>query len=142
VGDWTVPRAGFSMPWTLHYYILRELLKTFALTVAVLTILFTLGGGIYNVMRLEGVSGNFAALLPVLLPNFAAATMPVAALFAATSVYGRLAADNELTACRAAGVNVHGLFLPAVLLSVVVAIVSLLLMNVMIPRSAQQILQM
>jgi len=47
--------------------------------------------------------------------------MPIAALFATTMVYGRLAADNELQACRAAGINIHCLFLSTVLLSVFVA---------------------
>jgi lipopolysaccharide export LptBFGC system permease protein LptF len=54
-------------------------------------------------------------------------------LFAAAMVYGRLAADNELAACRAAGINIHRLFLSAILLSVFVAAFSLLFVNFVIP---------
>ena len=119
---------------TLHAYILRELLKTFALTLAGLTALFTMGGGLYNVLRYEGVSaGDLFGFIPMLIPIMAALAMPVAALFAATMVYGRLAADNELLACRAAGVNIHRLFASAVLLSFFVAIITLLFSDMVVP---------
>ena len=96
---------------TLHGYILRELLKTLGLTLAALTVLFTMGGGLYNVIRYEGVSAaDVLSFIPLLLPIVLTLTLPIAALFAATMVYGRLAADNELVACRAA---VYGALVPA-----------------------------
>lgn len=119
---------------TLHAYILRELLKTFGLTVLALTALFTMGGGLYNVLKVEGVTaGDLFTVLPMLIPVAIAITMPVAALFAATMTYGRLAADNEFVACRAAGINVHRVFLSAILLSVFVALSTGLSVNVLIP---------
>jgi len=125
---------------TLHAYILRELLKTFGLSVLALTALFALGGGLYNVMRVEGVTaGDLFTVLPMLLPIVITLTMPVAALFAATMAYGRAAADNELVACRAAGVNVHRLFFSAILLSVFVALFTVVSVNLVIPRFMKQI---
>lgn len=119
---------------TLHSYVLRELLKTFGLALAALSVLFTMGGGLYNVVRFEGVSaGDVLAFVPMLLPVVVTLTMPMAALFAATMVYGRLAADNELLACRAAGLNVHKLFLSVGLLAVFVAAFTLLVGNFVIP---------
>lgn len=119
---------------TLHGYVLRELLKTFALALVALTALFTMGGGLYNVLRYEGIStGDLFGFIPMLIPIVLTLTMPVAALFAATMVYGRLAADNELLACRAAGVNVHRLFLSALLLAVFVASFTLLFGDLIIP---------
>jgi lipopolysaccharide export system permease protein len=119
---------------TLHGYVLRELLKTFALTLVALTALFTMGGGLYNVLRYEGIStGDLFGFIPMLIPIVLTLTMPVAALFAATMVYGRLAADNELLACRAAGVNIHRLFLSALLLAVFVASFTLLFGDLIIP---------
>jgi lipopolysaccharide export LptBFGC system permease protein LptF len=119
---------------TLHAYVLRELLKTFALTLVALTALFTMGGGLYNVMRYEGVgAGDILGFIPLLIPIVVTLTMPVAALFAGSMVYGRLAADNELLACRAAGVNVHRLFLPAILLSICVVAFTLLFSDLVIP---------
>lgn len=125
---------------TLHGYILRELLKTFLLTLLALTGVFTMGGGIFNVVKFEGVTAaDIFFALPLLVPVVVTITMPVAALFAATMVYGRLAADNELLACRAAGVNVHRLFLSAFLLSVFVAAWSLIFGNFVIPGMMKQI---
>ena len=48
---------------TLHAYVLRELLKTFGLAILALTALFTMGGGLYNVVRSPGVTA--ASLLSV-----------------------------------------------------------------------------
>lgn len=125
---------------TLQSYIFRELLKTFGLAVLALTVLFTLGGGLYNAMRYEGVTAaDLFYVLPMLLPIAITATMPVAALFAATMLYGRLAGDNELNACRAAGINIHLMFLPAMLLAVGVSIFCLFSMNLVIPRSMKKI---
>ncbi|MBL8877707.1 MAG: LptF/LptG family permease [Phycisphaerales bacterium] len=125
---------------TLHGYILRELLKTFGLTLLALTAVFTMGGGMYNVVKFEGVSAaDLLFALPLLVPVVVTITMPVAALFAATMVYGRLAADNEFLACRAAGINVHRLFLSAALLSIFVAAWSLIFGNFVIPGMMKQI---
>jgi len=119
---------------TLHAYILRELLKTFALAVIALAGLFTMAGGLVTVIRYEGITAaNLVVVVPLLLPIVVTLTMPVAALFAAAMVYGRLAADNELLACRAAGVNVHRLFLAAMLLAVFVTAFALFSGNFIIP---------
>ena len=125
---------------TLHAYILRELLKSFGLSILALTALFTMGGGLYNVLKVEGVTtGDIFVVLPMLVPIVVTLTMPVAALFATTITYGRLAADNELVAARAAGINVHRLFFSAILLSLFVALFTLLSANLVIPRFMKQI---
>lgn len=125
---------------TLHSYILRELLKIFLLTLVGLTALFTMGGGLFNAVRYEGVtSTDMLRMMPMLLPIALTVTMPVSALFAATMLYGRMAADNELTACRAAGINVHRLLLSAVLLSVLVASLMSLAANRFVPELVGQL---
>jgi lipopolysaccharide export LptBFGC system permease protein LptF len=125
---------------TLHGYILRELLKTFGLALAALTVLFTIGGGLYNVVSYEGISASdMIGFVPLLIPIVVTLTMPMAALFAATMVYGRLAADNELQACRAAGINIHRLFLSTVLLAVFVAAFTMLMGSFVIPSFIHRI---
>ena len=120
---------------TLHGYILRELLKSFGLSILALTALFTMGGGLSTIIKYEGVTaGDIFVVLPMLIPIVITLTMPVAALFAATMTYGRLAADNELVAARAAGINVHRLFFSAILLSVFVALFTILSVNLVIPN--------
>lgn len=130
------------MMYTLHSYVLRELLKTFALTLVALTAVLTMGGGLYNVLRYEGASaGDVLGFLPMLIPIMVALAMPVAAIFATTMVYGRLAADNEFTACRAAGINVHKLFVGALLVSVFVAVFTLLFGDLVVPDVTRRLNQ-
>lgn len=120
----------------LHTYILRELLKTFALSLAALTVLFTLGGGVYVLagpMQEQIAGAELGTLVPLLVPIFVTIVMPLAAIFSATMVYGRFAADNELLACAAAGINVHRLFLSARLLSIFVVVFTLYAGNYLIP---------
>lgn len=124
----------------LHAYILRELLKSFGLCLLALTALFTMGGGLYKVLNFEGVTtGDLFTVLPLLIPIVVTLTMPIAALFAATITYGRIAADNEFVAARAAGINIHRLFLSAILLSLFVTLFSLLSVNLVIPRFMKSI---
>jgi lipopolysaccharide export LptBFGC system permease protein LptF len=120
---------------TLHAYFLRELLKTFSLATVALTLLLTMGGALYSLLRFEGLEARDVPLLtPLLLPVMLAVSMAVAGIFAACMTYGRFAADNELTACRAAGINVHRLGLAALLVGIFVALMALLSVNVLIPR--------
>lgn len=120
---------------TLYGYILRELLKTTLLAVTAMTVLFTMGGGVYNIVRFEGVSADdLLVSAPLIIPIGFTITLPLAAMFAASMVYGRLAADNEINACRAAGVHAHRLFLPAGLLALLVSLIVMALGNLLIPR--------
>ena len=55
---------------TLHRYVLQDLLKTFGLSVVAMTALFTLAGGIYNVVRQEGIgAAQVFTILPLLIPH-------------------------------------------------------------------------
>ncbi len=126
--------------WILQGYILRELLKTFVLSAVALTAILSLGGGIVNVVAAEGVTtADLARVLHLLIPIIATVTMPAAALFAAALVYGRHAADNEFVAARAAGINVHKLFLPALLLAVFLAAFTIAFANYVMPEAARQL---
>lgn len=121
-------------PWTLERYILREMGKTFLLSAVALTGVLGLGGGVLQMIRLgEMTPGQFARLMFLVLPLAAALTLPIAALFSAAATYGRLSADNEFVACRSSGINLHVLFLPAVVLSLVSASVTFALSNFLIP---------
>jgi len=125
---------------TLHTYLARELLKTFALTSVALTLLVVMGGGVANIFRGEGMGADdllkvFVFLTPVAITLI----LPVAALFSATITYGRAAADNEIAACRAAGININRLLLSAGLLGLFVTLFTYLSWNFMIPGLSRQI---
>lgn len=121
-------------PWTLQRYILRDLGKTFLLAAAALTGVLAFGGGILNMIKLGDVTpGQLVRLMALLVPLAAGLTLPIAALFSAAAIYGRLSADNEFVACRASGINMHVLFLPTLALSLLTAGVSFGLTNFLIP---------
>lgn len=125
---------------TLHGYILRELLKVFGLTLIAMTAVLSMAGALYNLLQYEGITAtDLFAILPLLLPIVLTVALPVSALFAGTMVYGRLASDNEFTACRAAGINVHGLFKPVLLLSLLIGSITAVAVNYVIPDFARRI---
>jgi lipopolysaccharide export LptBFGC system permease protein LptF len=72
-------------------------------------------------------------LMLYFLPIALTFVLPMAALFAAALVYGRLASDNELDACRASGISLLTLVYPGLALAIVVAIANLILSFHMVP---------
>lgn len=119
---------------TLHAYLARELLKTFVLTSVALTLLVVMGGGVANIFRGEGMGADdvFKVFL-YLTPVAVTLILPVAALFSAAITYGRAASDNEVSACRAAGINIHRLLLSAGLLGLFVTLFTYVSWNFLIP---------
>ena len=122
------------MLWTLQWYIFRELGKTFLLTAIGMTAILGMGGGVLNIIELQQVTaGQLLRIMAIVFPVAATLALPVAALFSAAVTYGRLSADNEFVACRASGVNIHRLFAPTVLISLVAALLTFLSINYVIP---------
>ncbi|MFO0972449.1 MAG: LptF/LptG family permease [Phycisphaerae bacterium] len=127
---------------TLHFYFARELFKTFALTLVALTILVTMGGGVANVFRNQGVDVVRAVKIFLLLvPVAVTLVLPVAALFSATITYGRASADNEINACRAAGINILTLLLSPALLGAGSAGLMYYSWNYVIPGLSAQVFE-
>jgi len=128
------------MLWTLQSYISRELGKTFALTSVGLVAVIGLGGGVMNMIELEGVSAlQMLKLMALILPVAGTLTLPIAALYSATVTYGRLSADNEFNACRSSGINIHVLFLPTVVISMVSAVFCFFFINFVIPSMVRNL---
>lgn len=125
---------------TLQFYVTRELLKTFTLTAVGLTLTFSLCGGVLNMIQAEVLTAvQVLRMLAFVLPIALTLTLPVSALFACAIVYGRMSADNEIDACRASGVNIHRLLLPAVGLSIATAAFTYTFTNHLIPRFIRQV---
>ncbi len=123
-----------SMLSTLQWYILREMGKTFLLTAVALTAVLGLGGGALNLVGAEQVSpSQLLSLMLLVLPVAGTLTLPVAALYSATVVYGRMSADNEFLACRASGINIGKLFLPPAAISLLAAACTFYFTSFMIP---------
>src|SRR4029077_20754711 len=118
---------------TLFWYIFKDLLRIFLMASGVLAGIMSFGG-LLRPLTEHGLSmGQVRDMLMYFQFPMTAYALPVAALFATTMVYGRLSADNEIVACRAAGISHLALALPAFILGVTVAILALVLLCFIVP---------
>jgi lipopolysaccharide export system permease protein len=102
---------------TLTRYVLFELIKVFALALACMT-LFMIVVGVLKEAYLQGLGLNHVVLLiPYIVPEALRFAVPGTILFAACSVYGRLAADNEVVAVKSMGISPMVLLRPLLFLS-------------------------
>jgi lipopolysaccharide export LptBFGC system permease protein LptF len=119
---------------TLFWYVLKDLLKIFLMASGVLAGIMSFGGLLKPLMQF-GLSGwQVAQMLMYFMPATQTYSLPIAAIFATTVVYGRLSADNELTACRAHGISYLTMALPAFILGLVLSLVSLVCLSYVVPR--------
>ena len=126
------------MVFTLHRYIFREVIRVFILATVALTLMMSLGSILRPVQEFGVGPGQVLRLMIYFLPVTLTFVLPMAALFATTLVYGRLANDNELDACRASGISVLTLVYPGFILAVIVATANLLLSFYVMPAFIHQ----
>lgn len=98
--------------------ILIELSKVFLLSLIALTGLILLCGIIAEAMKSGLGPVQVLTAVPLLLPSLLPYTVPTTSLFATCMAYGRLSADNEILAIKAAGIHIRHVLGPAVLLGV------------------------
>src|SRR3954462_14733897 len=98
---------------TLFLYIFKDLLRIFVLTSGALAGIMSFGGLLRPLTQNGLDAGQVGKILTYFMPAMSTYSLPVAALFATTMVYGRLSSDNELTAMRAAGISYIKIAVPA-----------------------------
>ena len=121
------------MVFTLHRYIFRDLLRVFILTAVVLTAMLSLTTMVGSMQKFGVPPEQILHLLGYFLPITLTFVLPMSALFAAALVYGRLAGDNELDACKASGIGLMTLVYPGLCLAIVIAIANLVLSFHVVP---------
>ena len=118
---------------TLFFYIFKDLLRIFFMTSGALAGIMSFGG-LLRPLTEHGLNAAQAAkMLSYFMPAMTTYSLPIAALFATTVVYGRLAADNELVACRAAGISFFSIGAPGLVLGLAVALISVLFLCFIVP---------
>ncbi|MCA9295758.1 MAG: LptF/LptG family permease [Phycisphaerales bacterium] len=125
---------------TLYAYFALEMVKSFTLTLIALTLLIVMGGGVASMFSSQGLGADeigsiFVYLIPVALLYMT----PVAALFAATVTLGRAASENEILACKAAGINLHRVLSPSVFAGILAGAITFTGFNFLIPEMAWQV---
>lgn len=117
----------------LHRYIFAELLKTFVLSTAAITLFLSLANAL-GALRDRGLGPiDSAHLVLYFIPAMLVFAMPIGALLTTTLVYGRLASDNEITACRASGISTATLLKPVFVLGLLIGAATFLLHDRVIP---------
>jgi lipopolysaccharide export LptBFGC system permease protein LptF len=118
---------------TLFYYVLKDLVRVFLLTAGALAGIMSFGGLLRPLTEHGLNAGQVGQMLAYFMPAMMTYSLPIAALFATTTIYGRLAADNEITGMRAAGISHLSISTPAMVLGLLVAMVSLLFLCFIVP---------
>jgi lipopolysaccharide export system permease protein len=88
-------------------------------------------GGLAHQLALEGLGPMaIVELLPYLLPIGLQFGLPPTLLFAVCSVYGRISADNEVVAIKAAGVNPLKIITPTLILAFMISLLAVWLNDI------------
>ncbi len=120
---------------TIFWYIFKDLVRVFLLASGALAGIMSFGG-LLRPLTHQGLDiEQVGKVLTYFGPAMTTYSFPIAALFATTMIYGRLGADNELTAFRAGGLSLVSLSVagPALVLGLIVATVSLLFLCFVVP---------
>lgn len=126
----------------LTRYILRAHIAPFFFAVGVLTGILMINT---VARRLESLAGKglawsvMAEVFVLSLPHILALTLPMAVLVATLFAFSRLAADNEITALKASGVNLNRLLLPLLLVATLFGAGMLWFNDYLLPETNHQL---
>jgi lipopolysaccharide export system permease protein len=101
--------------------ILWELVKVFTLSLLAITGILLMAGIVAEASQQGLGPTQIVAIIPLLIPSTLPYTIPATTLFATCVVYGRLSADNEILAIKAAGVNILKVVWPGIVLGLVMS---------------------
>jgi lipopolysaccharide export LptBFGC system permease protein LptF len=106
---------------TLHFYLLRQVIATMLMTALVFTFVLIVWSVLKELIPLlmTGLMpfSVLARALALLIPFVWVFAMPMGMLTATLLVFGRISADQELTAARASGVSLLSLITPVLFFS-------------------------
>jgi len=117
----------------LQRYVLVELLKVFFFLLSALTVLLVFVG-VFREASASGLGPSQAMkIMPYVAPSMLPFTIPATLLLTVCLVYGRMAGDQEITAAKAAGINVTAMLWPSIILGITLSFGSFALTDRVIP---------
>jgi lipopolysaccharide export LptBFGC system permease protein LptF len=126
---------------TLFWYVFKDLIRIFVMASLCLAGIMSFGG-LLKPLTDQGLDASqVGKILFFFIPAMTTYSLPIAAIFATTIVYGRLSADNELTGCRAAGISYLSIATPAIVLGLVVSLCSIVLLCFVVPAFTYKVEQ-
>lgn len=117
----------------LQRYVLRQLLWVFTLTLLSLTGMLVIVGVIGEASKNGLGPEQIRDILPFVVPSLLPFTIPATFLLTVCVVFGRLAGDNEITAIKAAGINVMVVLTPAFVAAALLSLATFYLTDQVIP---------
>lgn len=104
---------------TLNWYIARSCLVTLVMSIGLLTFA-VIGSRLIEVFRYLALGGGFftaGKIIICFIPYAMALAIPLGFLVTIMLTFGRLSADNEITAMRACGVSILQIISPVIMLA-------------------------
>ena len=111
-------------------YVIFELLKTFLLTLAAMTLMMVLVFLIQEGLREKLSLMAILKLIPYVIPSSLSFAIPGTVLFASCIVYGRMSAKNEIVAIKALGIPPSRIIVPGLAIAFLLSLFTVYLNDV------------
>lgn len=117
----------------LQRFVLNDLLRIFVLAIVVLTVLLVFMGVVSEAAKNGLGWWQILQILPFIVPSLLPYTIPATLLLTVCIVYGRMAGDHEITAIKAAGINISCILMPSFVLGAALSLGTFILTDQFIP---------
>ncbi len=138
-GFWSSLSLGAAF---LELYLFKEMIRPFFVGVAGGTVML-LGNQLFIYTDLLVKKGapplTILHILILNLPAILVVTFPIAGLFATLLTLGRMGADSEITALRAAGIPYRRVFIPVLCIGLLISGLALFTNEVIVPQTNQKV---
>lgn len=130
----------------LNLYLGKQLISLFLFTVGLLS---AVGVAVGTLSDLAYQISNYG--LPLItaikifllqIPEYVAYGLPIATLLTTLIVYGRLNRECEIIALRSVGISLYKIILPAIYLSIIVALITFITNEAIIPQTSDRITEL
>jgi lipopolysaccharide export system permease protein len=117
----------------LERSVLVDLVRVFGLAITVLTMLLVVMGVAGEAAKNGLGAAQIVQILPYIVPSLLPYTIPATLLLTVCIVYGRMAGDHEITAIKAAGINIQCILVPSFVLGAALSLGTFVLTDQFIP---------